>query len=1205
MEGVGRGRRWRGLLAPPSRRPPLPGPQCSHLSKGQKEENEDLSGAIEPMEADNVVVRGAAPGPPRPGLVPVSIIGAEDEDFENELEANAEEQNSQFQSLEQVKRRPAHLMALLQHVALQFEPGPLLCCLHADMLGSLGPKEAKKAFLDFYHSFLEKTAVLRVSVPSAVAFELDRTRPDLISEDSQRQFVQEVVQSQQAAISRQLEDFRSKRLMGMTPWEQELTQLEAWVGRGANFEARERLVAERLLAHLEEMQHTISTDEEKSAISLYMRHLGVRTKSGDKKSGRNFFRKKVMGNRRSDEPTKTKKGLSSFLDAARWNRGEPQAPDFRHLKTEADAEKPGLTERKGGLGVPSRDRNVGAPGQDSPGVSLQPVSGTALTGNQRKTATWCLPGTRGRGCLRPSFHGGRHRPPEWSLCAKGPPTSPALPPPPPPTTGDASPELGDPPPQGPASLEAPAPLESTEEGPDTERASGRSESLRVSDRRRPARGSLGAKGRGGGRSRSDVDMDPSSATAVLGPARRATPEPGDEGEPGRSGLELEPEEPPGWRELVPPGTLHSLPKSQVKRQEVISELLVTEAAHVRMLRVLHDLFYQPMADGGFFPLEELQNIFPSLDELIEVHSLFLDRLMKRRQESGYLIEEIGDVLLARFDGAEGSWFQKISSRFCSRQSFALEQLKAKQRKEPRFCAFVQEAESRPRCRRLQLKDMIPTEMQRLTKYPLLLQSIAQNTEEPAEREKVELAAECCREILHHVNQAVRDMEDLLRLKDYQRRLDLSHLRQSSDPMLSEFKNLDITKKKLVHEGPLTWRVTKDKAVGEPPGGEPGLGGGGGVGGRSGRGAEQGRAPAEVHVLLLDDLLLLLQRQDERLLLKSHSRTLTPTPDGKTMLRPVLRLTSAMTREVATDHKAFYVIFTWDQEAQIYELVAQTVSERKNWCALITETAGSLKVPAPASRPKPRPSPSSTREPLLSSSENGNGGSREMPPTDGRIERTLSALLPFCRPGPEGQLAAKALQKVLSLKQLLLPSEEDSGAGPPPEGGGGPLSPTQTQDIREELLGLEETIKQLEVVAGRWEGGAGGPTRRWRRSFVACASPCPSWERTLSPSPAVPEAPCPRQAFCTTERREDHHPLLHSCRSIRTEAHGQGAGFRAKSEGVQPGLLPPPTSRGPWPSAWGTQGFLPRAPRIAWGATPHLPPPSAFALFLYPELEVYF
>lgn len=113
------------------------------------------------------------------------------------------------------------------------------------------------------------------------------------------------------------------------------------------------------------------------------------------------------------------------------------------------------------------------------------------------------------------------------------------------------------------------------------------------------------------------------------------------------------------------------------------------------------------------------------------------------------------------------------------------------------------------------------------------------------------------------------------------------------------QNLDITKKKLVHEGPLTWRVTKDKAVGEHQGGELGPRGWGGGGCPVGVLSTGFAPPAEVHVLLLDDLLLLLQRQDDRLLLKSHSRTLTPTPDGKTMLRPVLRLTSAMTREVAT------------------------------------------------------------------------------------------------------------------------------------------------------------------------------------------------------------------------------------------------------------------------------------------------------------------
>lgn len=42
-----------------------------------------------------------------------------------------------------------------------------------------------------------------------------------------------------------------------------------------------------------------------------------------------------------------------------------------------------------------------------------------------------------------------------------------------------------------------------------------------------------------------------------------------------------------------------------------------------------------------------------------------------------------------------------------------------------FC--LQEAESNRLCRRLRLKDIIPVEMQRLTKYPLLLDNIAKYT----------------------------------------------------------------------------------------------------------------------------------------------------------------------------------------------------------------------------------------------------------------------------------------------------------------------------------------------------------------------------------------------------------------------------------------------------------------------------------------------
>lgn len=43
-------------------------------------------------------------------------------------------------------------------------------------------------------------------------------------------------------------------------------------------------------------------------------------------------------------------------------------------------------------------------------------------------------------------------------------------------------------------------------------------------------------------------------------------------------------------------------------------------------------------------------------------------------------------------------------------------------------ALVQECEASPHCRRLQLKDLLVSEMHRITKYPLLLDKIIKHTE---------------------------------------------------------------------------------------------------------------------------------------------------------------------------------------------------------------------------------------------------------------------------------------------------------------------------------------------------------------------------------------------------------------------------------------------------------------------------------------------
>lgn len=116
-------------------------------------------------------------------------------------------------------------------------------------------------------------------------------------------------------------------------------------------------------------------------------------------------------------------------------------------------------------------------------------------------------------------------------------------------------------------------------------------------------------------------------------------------------------------------------------------------------------------------------------------------------------------------------------------------------------ALVQECEASPHCRRLQLKDLLVSEMHRITKYPLLLDKIIKYTEgeklitwkthdkkrkKPAKVREGKLvcpaagapdlpllqrAQACCRGILQTINEVVRETEHRQQLSQYQRRLD--------------------------------------------------------------------------------------------------------------------------------------------------------------------------------------------------------------------------------------------------------------------------------------------------------------------------------------------------------------------------------------------------------------------------------------------------
>ncbi|NXW24269.1 ARHGB factor, partial [Circaetus pectoralis] len=470
---------------------------------------------------------------------------------------------------------------------------------------------------------------------------------------------------------------------------------------------------------------------------------------------------------------------------------------------------------------------------------------------------------------------------------------------------------------------------------------GRSESLKGREEMKKSR-----KAENVPRSRSDVDMDAaaeatrlhqsaSSSASSLSTRSLENPTPPYTPKMGRRSIEspnlgfgmdpflphlledeqgqlsdLEPElDSQNWQHMVSRELVANLPQKEIDRQEVINELFATEGSHLRILRVLDLLFYQRMKKESLLSREELALLFPNLPDLIEIHNS-LSESMKKLREEGPIIKEIGDLMLSRFDGLAKEEIQQVAADFCSYQSIALELIKTKQRKETRFQIFMQEAESNPQCRRLQLKDLIISEMQRLTKYPLLLENIIKHTEAGTlEHDKLCRARDQCRDILKYVNEAVKQAENRHRLEGYQKRLDATSLERTSNPLAAEFKSLDLTSRRMIHEGPLSWRISKDKTV-------------------------------DLHVLLLEDLLVLLQKQDEKLVLKCHSKTALGSSDNKQTFSPVLKLNSVLIRSVATDKRALFIICTSELGPQIYELVALTSSEKNTWMELLEEAVQS-------------------------------------------------------------------------------------------------------------------------------------------------------------------------------------------------------------------------------------------------------------------------
>ncbi|XP_076598220.1 A-kinase anchor protein 13 isoform X3 [Chaetodon auriga] len=362
-----------------------------------------------------------------------------------------------------------------------------------------------------------------------------------------------------------------------------------------------------------------------------------------------------------------------------------------------------------------------------------------------------------------------------------------------------------------------------------------------------------------------------------------------------------------WSLGVEQQYLQQLDKELVKRQDVIYELMQTEMHHIRTLRIMSEVYSKGLQKEVQLELQTVEKLFPALDELLELHTQHLLRLLERKRESqleggslegGFIINRIGDILVSQFSGSNGESMKRVYGKFCSRHNEAVNFYKDLLSKDKRFKAFIKKKMSSSIVRRLGIPECILLVTQRITKYPVLIQRMLQHTKEGEEDyDDLTDSVRLVKEVIAVVDSKVNEHEKRRRLKDFHCRMDSKSIMMMKSGQI--FAREDLLRRRLIHDGVLQLKNS------------------------------QGRLK-DVHALLLSDVFVFLQEKDQKYVFAMLDQRST-----------VISLQKLIVREVANEERGLFLITAGIEKPEMMEVLASSKDERNTWMQLIQEAMQSM------------------------------------------------------------------------------------------------------------------------------------------------------------------------------------------------------------------------------------------------------------------------
>ncbi|XP_043682833.1 intersectin-1 isoform X8 [Vespula pensylvanica] len=230
-----------------------------------------------------------------------------------------------------------------------------------------------------------------------------------------------------------------------------------------------------------------------------------------------------------------------------------------------------------------------------------------------------------------------------------------------------------------------------------------------------------------------------------------------------------------------------------KRQEYIKELITTEQAYIEDMRLVHEVFEKPLIESLVLTLDEVDKIFVNWRDIIACNDNFLRTLRIRRENSeGGIVRMIGDIL------CENIPRMSAYIRFCSCQISAAVYLQRLTETLPEFVEVAHVCQQDPRTKGMPLSSFLIKPMQRITKYPLIINKILEHTpHDHPDRQYLQEALAKAEEFCTQVNEGVREKENSDRLEWLQNHVVCDGL---EEPLVFNSLTNSLGPRKLLHYG---------------------------------------------------------------------------------------------------------------------------------------------------------------------------------------------------------------------------------------------------------------------------------------------------------------------------------------------------------------------------------------------------------------------